>query len=147
MADEIRASEQKSVFLDIKEWLTKIIPADVNVSISNIGVENELTIAPEKGVRRNKKYACGGYEVYLPFMLYFRAVADDDNSVSGILQLLDDIGYKLENNGTEGIPELKLSGNREIIAAYQELTSSKCRQAGKISDFIASYVIIYSNED
>ena len=147
MADEIRASEQKSIFLDIKEWLIKIIPEDVNVSISNIGVENELTIAPEKGVRRSKKYACGGYEVYLPFTLYFRAVADDDNSISYMLQLLDDIGYKLENNGTEDIPELTLSDNKELIAAYQELTSSKYRQAGKISDFIASYVIIYSNED
>lgn len=147
MSEAVSASEQKSVFLDIKDWLLGIIPTGIDVSIANLGNVDTLAITPEKGAKRAKEYACGGYEIYLPFSIYFRAIADDDDTIASKLELLNDIGYKLEHNGEEGIARLELSHGREIIEVYQEITAIKYKQAGKISDFTASYTLIYSTEN
>lgn len=147
MDEIVSASEQKSIFLDIKEWLAKIVDDDINISVADIGTDNSLAIVPAKGVKRYVQYACGGYEVYLPFSIYYRGIVDDDDTSSDMLDLLDTIGYKLENNGNTGIPKLELSSGRELLNAYQELTAVKFKQSGKTGEFTASYVIIYSREE
>ena len=147
MSEIITAIEQKSVFTDVKSWLEEILGADIQVTISNLGVDNALAIVPSKGIRKSKQYACGGYEVYLPFSIYYRVIADDDDTISECLNLLDLIGDRLEKNGTEGIPELKLTEGRELLEAYQEFSSIKYGSAGKVADFTASYILIYSKEE
>ena len=147
MSEIITAIEQKSVFTDLKSWLEEILGTDIQVTISNLGVDNALAIVPSKGIRKSKQYACGGYEVYLPFSIYYRVIADDDDTISECLNLLDLIGDRLEKNGTEGIPELKLTEGRELLEAYQEFSSIKCGSAGKVADFTASYILIYSKEE
>lgn len=147
MDETVSASEQKSIFLDIKDWLAKVVDADINISVAYMSTDNSLSIVPAKGVKRYKQYACGGYEVYLPFSIYYRGIADDDDTSSDMLDLLDTIGYKLENNGHTDIPKLELSSGRELINAYQELTAVKFKQSGKTGEFTASYVIIYSRDE
>ena len=147
MSDIVSASEQKSIFLDIKDWLAKIVDSNINISVADMSADNSLSIVPAKGVKRYKEYACGGYEIYLPFSIYYRGIVDDDDTSSDMLDLLDTIGYKLENNGHTDIPKLELSGGRELLDAYQELTAVKFKQSGKTGEFTASYILIYSREE
>ena len=51
------ASEQKSIFLDIKDWLAKIVGSNINISVADMSADNSLSIVPAKGVKRYKEYA------------------------------------------------------------------------------------------
>ena len=147
MGDKISASEQKSVFLDIKEWLYKVLDPSIQISVADMSRTECLAIVPAKGIRRHKLYACGGYEVYLPFSIYYRCIADDDKTTTDVLDLLDGIGIKLEKNGTDDVPALTLSGSREVLESYQDMTAIKYKQSGTACDFTASYILIYSREE
>ena len=57
MSDIVSASEQKSIFLDIKDWLAEIVDSNINISVADMSADNSLSIVPAKGVKRYKEYA------------------------------------------------------------------------------------------
>lgn len=140
----ISASEQKSVFVDLAKWLRQVLPKGVRISISNMCDDvDSISIVPIKGTIASKYYACGGYEVYLPFALYYRTMATDNERNAYALNLLDSIGLTLEANN----PTVELTDGRQLLECYQDSTSVKFKQTGAIGDFMANFVIKYARDN
>lgn len=142
----VSAREQRGVLIDVVNWLRQdgVLPSGTKVLLSDLDLKpNAVSIAPLKGVIRRKTYSCGGYEVQLPFGLWYRAAVDSNNGTDSAFQVLDNIGICLD----DGTPPLELTGSRELLEAYQKTTAIKYKQAGAMCDFMAEFVLIYSRDD
>lgn len=143
-SESLTASEQRGILLDLARWLRKVVPAGIKVSIANMCDDaRSLSLVPIKGAIVNKRYACGGFEAYMPFALYYRTPATDNESNSAAFGVLDSIGIVLEG----GSPPIELTEGRQLLEAFQDSTAVKFKQTGSIGDFMANYVIIYARED
>lgn len=144
MANGVSASEQRSVLMDLLAWLRQdgVLPADTKVQLADLDVKvNTVALVPIKGVKKYKQYACGDYEVFLPFAIYYRTSAESNVDTSAAFDVLNHIGDCIE----AGDPKLTLTNGREAIDFYQEMTAIKYKQEGAVSDFMANFVLIYGN--
>lgn len=142
----VSAKEQRGVSMDIVNWLRSLEgnPKDLKVTLCDLDLAiNTLSVVPLKGVLRRKSYACGGYEVYFPFALYYRTAAESNNDTDRAFMFLDNIGELIDI----GIPPLVLTDSREVIECYQKTTAVKYKQTGAVSDFMAEFVLVYSRDE
>ena len=137
----LSVSEQTSVFKDLADWIrgTDILPTGCSITIADLEPRtNTVSITPLKGICKSKQFACGDYEAYIPFAIYYRTPADCNNATYNALDILNSIGDALGDNTT-----LKLSGGKELVNAVQELTAMKYKQTGVMCDFVANYSLTY----
>lgn len=142
----VSAKEQRGVLMDLVNWLRSdgVLPANTKVTLTDLDTApNTMSIIPLKGIIRSKSYACGGYEVYLPFALYYRTAAESNNDTDAVFQLLDGIGERLDAHD----PPLELTDSREVIECYQLNTAVKYQQNGAMGDFMAEFALVYSRDD
>ena len=67
-SESLTASEQRGILLDLARWLRKVVPKDIKVSVANMCDDaRSISLVPIKGAIVNKRYACGGFEAFMPF--------------------------------------------------------------------------------
>lgn len=139
----VSQSEQNAVLKDLRTWLKSNISwlSDKKITISGIDLDvDSLAIVPTKGVRKRKQYACGGYQVYMPFALWFRTSAEGNSSVEAAFNSLDEIGISLDSLDFTNM----LSGDRQVDSFYQDTSTILSARKGSITDFVTTFVLIYS---
>lgn len=139
----IVASEQNAVLKDLRAWFKTNIDwfKDKRLTISSLDLtENNVTIVPLKGVRKRKQYACGGYQVYFPFALYYRTSASTNTEIENVFESLDAVGFSLDSLDFNDL----LSGDRQVDKFYQDTTTTLLARNGAVTDFTTTFVLIYS---
>lgn len=139
----IAVVEQNAVLKDIRTWLKANVNflKDKKVTVASLDLtENNVTIVPLKGVRKRRQYACGGYQVYFPFAIYYRTSVHGTSDIEGVYDSMDSIGVALDSANLRAV----LSGDREADSFYQDTTTVLLARKGAVTDFMATFVIIYS---
>lgn len=139
----VSASEQNAVLKDLRTWFRANIDwfNGKKLTISSLDlVENNVSIVPIKGVRKRKQYACGGYQVFFPFSLYYRTSVEGNVAVENVFDDIDAIGFSLDSIDYSNM----LSGDRTVDNFYQDTTTTLLAKKGNVTDFVATFVLIYS---
>lgn len=139
----VAASETNAVLKDLRTWLKANIDwlSDKKITISGLDLDNDsFAIVPIKGIRKRRQYACGGYQVYMPFMLWYRTAAEGNSSVEAAFNSMDSIGIALDSLDFTNM----LSGDRQVDSFYQDTSTVLQARKGSITDFTTNFVLIYS---
>ena len=139
----VSASEQNAVLKDLRTWFKTNIDwfSGKKLTISSLDLsENNVSIVPLRGVRKRKQYACGGYQVYFPFSLYYRTSVEGNVAVENVFDEIDAIGFSLDSLDYTNM----LTGDRSVDTFYQDTTTTLLARKGSTSDFVATFVLIYS---
>ena len=144
LQNNIAVSEQNAILKDLRLWLKEHVAwlSDKTITISSLNlIEDNVSIVPTRGIRKRKQYACGGYQVYFPFNIYYRTSVEGNSEVETTFDALDDIGSVIDSADLNTI----LSGDRSVDSFYQDTTTVLLARKGSVCDFMASYVLLYSN--
>lgn len=139
----VSVSEQNAVLNDLRKWFKTNIDwfSNKKLTISNLDLsEDNVSIVPLRGVRKRKQYACGGYQVYFPFSLYYRTAVEGNIAVENVFDEIDAIGFSLDSIDYTNM----LSGDRAVDTFYQDTTTTLLAKKGSVTDFVATFVLIYS---
>lgn len=142
--NNVAVSEQNAVLRDLRLWLKNNVPwlSDKTITISSLNLINDnVSIVPTRGIRKRKQYACGGYQVYFPFNIYYRTSVEGNSAVETTFDAMDGIGSVIDSSDLTNM----LSGDRSVDSFYQDTTTVLLARKGSVCDFMASYVLIYSN--
>lgn len=134
--------EQNTVLDYIKAWLESIDFLDgISVSIASLDLTlGSLSIVPNSGVRKARQYACGGYQVYFPFSIYYRTAAAGDDEITAAFELMDNIGIAAMNAELNTL----LGSDMTADSFSQETTTVLISRNGAVTDYKANFVLIYS---
>lgn len=149
MADTINTTpvpvsvpEQTTVLGYIKRWLESLsILSGLDISISSLDLQiGGLSIVPTTGVRKQRQYACGGYQVYFPFTLYYRTASEGTDEIAESFNLLDQIGIEAMDCNLNTL----LGADMTADSFSQNTTTVLLARAGAVSDYKTDFVLIYS---
>lgn len=138
----VNVVEQNTVLGYIKAWLESIDFLDgISVSIASLDLTlGSLSIVPNSGVRKARQYACGGYQVYFPFSIYYRTAAAGDTEIEAAFELMDNIGIAAMNAELNTL----LGSDMTADSFSQETTTVLISRNGAVTDYKANFVLIYS---
>lgn len=138
----VSVSEQTTVLRYIQDWLGSLdFLEGITISVSSLDLEiNNLSIVPTQGVKKARQYACGGYQVYFPFQIYFRTSAEGFDEISNSYNLVDKIGDAAYNADLNTL----LGSDMTADSFSQETTTVLLARQGIVSDYRANFVLIYS---
>lgn len=134
--------EQRTVLECLQIWLKTLdITADLPITIANLDLKVDgISIVPQRGVRKFKQYACGGYQVYFPFTLYYRSTAESTDDVIDGYNLIDKIGELTQSVDLDAL----LVGDMNADSFSQETTTVLVSRTGAVGTYMANFVLIYS---
>lgn len=138
----VNVVEQNTVLGYIKAWLESIDFLDgILVSIASLDLTlGGLSVVPNSGVRKARQYACGGYQVYFPFSIYYRTASAGDDEIEAAFELMDNIGIEAMNTELDTL----LGSDMTADSFSQETTTVLISRNGAVTDYKANFVLIYS---
>lgn len=138
----VPVSEQTTVLGYLKAWLETLpVLSGLDISISSLDLQiGGLSIVPSMGVKKSRQYACGGYQVYFPFQIYYRTASEGDNEIMDAFNLVDQIGVYASTADLNTL----LGTDMTADSFAQETTTVLLAKQGAVSDYRANFVLIYS---
>lgn len=138
----VPVSEQTTILGYLKAWLETLpVLSGLDISISSLDLQiGGLSIVPSMGVKKARQYACGGYQVYFPFQIYYRTASEGDNEIMNAFNLVDQIGVA----ATTADLNTLLGTDMTADSFAQETTTVLLAKQGAVSDYRANFVLIYS---